>query len=123
MTRRWVATAGLAAALLTVTGCQTTNDVTAHALSRDIAATYGHLTDGSASAACVRHKGKGPQYGAGKDWSCLINGDTGQRTYSVTTRPNGCYTATDSATGPVVTGPDSLRTSALLPSFDGCLPA
>lgn len=123
MTRRWLATVGLAAALLSVTGCQTTDDITAAALSHDIAASYGHLTSGSASADCIRHKGKGPQYGAGKDWSCTINGNTGQRAYSVTARPNGCYTATDSATGPVVTGPGSLRPSALLPSFDGCLPA
>lgn len=115
--------AGLAAVLMTFTGCQTTDDITAAGLGRDMAATYGHLTGDSASAACVRHNGQGPQYGAGKDWSCTVDGSTGQRIYSVTARPNGCYSATDSATGPVVTGPANLRPSALLPSFDGCLPA
>lgn len=106
-----------------LTGCKTTDDVTAAAMNRDVAATYGHLKGEGARAACVRHRGHGPQFGAGKDWSCTVNGAAGSRTYSVTARPNGCYTATDSATGPVVTGPRNLSPTAILPSFDGCLPA
>lgn len=108
---------------LAVTGCKTTDDITAAALSTDIAATYGHLAGTTTPASCVRHRGQGAQYGAGKDWSCTLGSGSGARTYSVTARPNGCYSATDSATGPVVTGPRSLRADALLPSFDGCLPA
>lgn len=110
-------------------GCTTTDDVTATGLNADIGASYSHLSGTSASAACVRHKGQGPQYGAGKDWTCTLtsgsdsSGASNATAYSVTARPNGCYTATNSLTGPVVRGPANLGRDALLASFDGCLTA
>lgn len=110
-------------AMASVTGCTFSDDITASAMSIDVGTTYSHLIGRTSTATCVKGNGRIPQYGSGKDWQCVVTGPAGQKTYSVTARPNSCYTATDASIGPAITGPVDLSPAAQLPTFDGCLPA
>ena len=110
----------LAAALLTAAGCRTTDDITADRLNNDLSATLTHLMGVTVHLTCKKAAGVGPQYGAGKDWKCTTSDGF---VYALTARPNGCYTASSTATPPPLTGPADLRPRSLLSAVDGCLAA
>lgn len=113
----------LLAVMASATGCTLSDDITASAMSIDVGATFSHLIGKPSSASCVKGNGRIPQFGSGKDWECVVTSSGGKKTYSVTARPNSCYTATDTSIGPAITGPANLSPAAQLPTFDGCLPA
>lgn len=143
MTRAWcgVVVAGLLAVGLT--GCD--SPIRSDELDGAVGTTFTHLYALSLRqrelpvdepnlhtvARCLRDNADSPRSGPGNDWICNItwrtpNATTAGATYSLTVRPDGCFTADGDGPADLVgsqTLVDAAGTTVLNPlwAFDGCL--
>lgn len=140
---RWAAAIGVVVLAGTLSGCE--SPIHATALEGSMETTFTHLyaltlrqrdlpvdeTDLNTAATCRRDNADSPLAGPGNDWICNLTwrtpaATTAGATYSVTMRPDGCFTADGDGPADLV-GSQTLVDATgetvvnVLWALDGCL--